>query len=54
MSRLPLGIALAALFAGETGVIDLNGCGGLGRLGGRVFDVVVGLRRAPLQLHHEG
>ena len=26
---------------GETGVIDLNGCGGLGRLRGRVFDVVV-------------
>ena len=26
---------------GETGTIDLNGCAGQGRLGGRVFDVVV-------------
>jgi hypothetical protein len=26
---------------GETGTIDLNGCAGRGRLGGRVFDLVV-------------
>jgi hypothetical protein len=26
---------------GATGTIDLNGCDGLGRLGGRVYDVVV-------------
>ncbi len=26
---------------GQTAIIDLNGCDGLGRLGGRVFDVVV-------------
>jgi hypothetical protein len=26
---------------GETGIIDLNGCDGLGRLGGQVFDVVL-------------
>jgi hypothetical protein len=29
------------LVDGETGTIDLNGCAGQGRLGGRVFDVVV-------------
>ena len=29
------------LVDGQTAIIDMNGCGGLGRLGGRVFDLVV-------------
>jgi hypothetical protein len=40
-SSMPCGTREQVPVAGETGTIDLNDCAGMGRLGGRVFDIAV-------------